>query len=1086
VEKAIMKVFVSNKLEKLSRCFAEQLNKPLENPLAEEIIVVQSAGMARWVLLELARRHGIAANYRFTFPKKYLEEIFQAFLPEYAPDLSFDEQVMTWKILDLLPRVIEDDVFLPLRHYLGDEGDLRKMYQLARKIASTFDQYLIFRPEMILGWEEGTIKDSREIWQSKLWKMIVAAQGSMHPARLRRLFLSAAKKRPFCKEVLPQRLSIFGISYLPPYYWEIFSFLSTHLPVYYYYLNPSQEFWADIRSPREIGVALEKSSSRLFNMDDELLHLESGNSLLASWGKQGRDFFRMMGDIPVEYADLFEEPDAKTLLSTIQSDICLLKEPDAEEAETRRPSEDDSIQIHSCHSPLREVETLHDVLLKLFEKDDRLTPQDILVMTPDIELYAPYIEAVFEAREPKIPYTITDRGHFSASVAAHGVMALLDLAASRFTAKDVLSVLDNAAISEKYGLTAADLELIRHWVSETHIKWGIDASHRQFYDLPPFEQNTWRQGLDRLLAGYAFDGRRQELFADILPYGEIESVQAETLGCFLNFWENVIRLRDILLAPHPLDDWCVILQNIYENFLPSSDVYRNELFALRQVVKRIEAEHRAAKFTGRIELVILKSYLQEALAGSTEGARFLAGGVSFCALLPMRSIPMAVICLMGMGNDAFPRRDRKIGFNIMETNPRAGDRLQRNDDRYLFLEALLAARDNLVISYVGRSATDNGAILPSVLVCELLDYIDKNYRGDHDRPLSEVFTSRHRLHAFSPAYFGEDKKLFSYSKQNYQAARAILDRKGEKELFAEAALPTIPESSGVLAISDLLLFYRNPSRYFLENRLYLRLPRTLPTEENGSEPFAIDSLSAYWIKQSLVESHLEGCGDEMVLRQKRAGGVLPVGGAGDYAFQLLNRQARNYAAILAQHLKGREPEKYHVDLQAGDCRLTGTLDNLYKNYRIQYRMARLKTNDYLSAWIFHLIQNAAPGEVYPKTSLLLGEDHCWKFGPVDNAQEMLEVFIRYYRLGRTKPLKFFVRASWEYAQTLWIRNKSYEEAIRSAKLAWLGDDSGRMAAEAQDAACKICYENVMPIDDEFEETAANLLKDLCMHLEKPE
>jgi exodeoxyribonuclease V gamma subunit len=541
-----------------------------------------------------------------------------------------------------------------------------------------------------------------------------------------------------------------------------------------------------------------------------------------------------------------------------------------------------------------------------------------------------------------------------------------------------------------------------------------------------------------------------------------------------------------LLLPHTLDEWCAILNMILADFLPSSDAYRNELSSLRQWIGNLADEQRAAKSIGRIELSILKSCLQEAFASPGGMTRFLSGGVSFCALLPMRNIPFAVICLMGMDNDVYPRRDRKIGFNVMETNPRAGDRSLRNDDQYLFLEAILAAGKNLVISYVGQSAADNSEILPSVLVCEFLDYLDKNYCGETGQPLSKEITGKHRLHAFSPAYFGEDKNLFSYSKQNYQAACAILGRKEEKPPFCETALSSIAASTAVLSVKDLLGFYRNPARYFLENRLCLKLPAALWEQEKESEPFTIDALSAYQMKQALVESHLKSGDDEGVLQQKRAEGILPVGSAGDYAFRALNYQAKHYAGKIQDYLKGRQLDNCRIDLQIGDDRLMGTLDNLYADYRIHYRMAGLKASDYMSAWIFHLILNAAPVDGYPQSSLLLGEDRFCKFGPVENAQEILERLIRYYSLGQTKPLKFFARSSWEYAQALWLKNKSREEAIRAAHLAWAGDDYGQTEAEYQETACRICFENVMPIDDEFEKTATDILKDLFAHLDKPE
>ena len=432
----------------------------------------------------------------------------------------------------------------------------------------------------------------------------------------------------------------------------------------------------------------------------------------------------------------------------------------SDRAQTGCSTADDSIRIHSCHSPLREVETLHDGLLALFAKDDSLTPQDILVMAPDIEQYAPYIEAVFEAREPKISYTIADRGQFCASAVSQGLMALLDLAASRYEAGEVLSILENAAISEQFAIAAADLDLIRNWVSAAGIKWGIDAPHRQTYDLPPFGQNTWRHGLDRLLAGCALDGRRQELYAGILPYGEIESEQTEVFGRFLTFWEKTVRLRDVLLIPHALEEWCEILKNMIADFLPSTDDNRQELSALRDIIADLAAKHQSAKSTRLIDFTVLKSYLQEVLEIPRGSSRFLAGGVSFCALLPMRSIPFAAICLMGMNNDAYPRQDRKTGFNLMEINPLPGDRSLRHDDQYLFLEALLSAGKYLIISYVGQSATDNSEVLPSVLVCEFLDYLDKNYRCDSDQPLSKALTENTVCTPFH-LHTSEKMKIFS-------------------------------------------------------------------------------------------------------------------------------------------------------------------------------------------------------------------------------------------------------------------------------------------------------------------------------------
>lgn len=1083
-----MKVFVGNNLEKLVRCLAERLaESPEENPLAAQTVVVQSAGMAKWILLKLARLHGIAANYRFPFPRKFLEEVFAAFIPGYASDPYFDVSVMTWTLLEMLPGQAGKEDFAEIARYLGEKDDPLKRYSLAGQIAHAFDQYLIFRPEMILGWEEGRIGDSGEAWQAALWRMLVAARPQgMHPARARRLFLSAVKKGPCRPDALPSRLSVFGISYLPPAFLEMFFLLSTHLPVDYYYWNPSPEFWADIRSKREIGSVLGRAPGGISTADDDLLHLESGNALLASWGAQGRDFFHLMSGLGAEVREVFEEPAGDRLLAAVQRDIYRLEEPHTcGGAPDIFPAGDDSLQIHACHNALREVEVLHDVLLSLFEKDKALTPEDVLVMTPDIEAYAPFIEAVFETRAPKIPYAIADRGLLSASVVCRGFLSLLDLAFGRFPAGEVLSLLENAAIAEKQSITPKDLELIRHWILRTNIRWGIDTAHRQEFDLPPFDQNTWQWGLNRLFAGFALDGRREELFADILPWGEIEGPHAEVLGRFLAFWKKLVDWKDVLRQARPLADWCVVLKGMAADFLPSADSYRSEMYVLNQAIASLSEDGRNAGSLAPIDASIIRNYLERILAGQGGAARFLAGGVSFCALVPMRSIPFDVICLAGMNADAYPRRDRPSGFNVMETRWRTGDRSQRRDDQYLFLESLLSAGTYLIVSHIGRSAEDNNDILPSGLVSELLDYLDRNYPLENKKARSSEITRRHPLHGFSAENFKAKENFTSYSRQDYEAARALLDGRETTAQFASGELPEAEALPRVITIADLTAFYRNPARAFLEGRLGLRLPPALRPDPDDSEPFDLDTLGGYRIRQDLVESFLGNESEAAVLRRKRAEGVLPVGAAGDYYFNKLASAARVFAGRVAACRSG-PLEDLFVDIAVGDYRLTGRLDRLYEAHRLYYRMAALTAHDYFSAWIAHLALNAASGAGYPRSTLLIGDGALRRFDPVDDAREILAKLIRYYFAGRNQPLKFFPRTTWEFARALWLDDKTRADALFAAGKAWWGEDYGRARAERDEPACRICFAAELPLDGEFEAAAEEIAGSLCRHLKKTE
>lgn len=1077
-----MKVCVSNKLEILVGHLAKRLSVPPENPFAAETIVVQSKAMAKWVSLEMAKRHGIAANYRFPFPKNFIEDIFQAFLPDYSKDRSFDESVMLWKIFDLLPQLTGEE-FAPLCAYLGRATDPRKRYQLAQKLAWSFDQYLIFRPDMILAWEDGRTGNRRELWQAALWRKMTQAREGMHPARLRDRLFKAMQSSPCKTDSLPERLSIFGISYLPPFYLEILIRLASHFPVDYYYLNPSQEFWGDIASNREIGKVIGRAAALLPDVDDALLHLESGNALLASWGAQGRDFFRRMEISSARYMELFEPPPTESLLGALQSDIYYLQEPQTVNAKrTLVRAFDSSIEVHSCHSPLREIEALHDTLLGAFDADSTLSPHDVVVMTPDIELYAPHIEAVFESREPKIPYTIADRGALAHGGVAGGVMALLNLASSRFTASDVLSILDHAPVSEKFILSAADIDLVYHWVSDLHIKWGIDAEHRLSFDVPAFDQNSWKHGLERLLAGFALDGRRQELFAGILPYPNIEFAEAQVLGRFLSFWDELLQLQNTLRKAHAPETWRDILNHLIETFFSSAQPYRRELLQLQRVVAGFSEDTRNAGLLEPFDLTVMKAWLQGALDRKDAGARFLSGGVSFCALLPMRSIPFAVIALIGMNNNAFPRREPKTGVNLMEDDYRAGDRSMRRDDQYLFLEALLSARKKLILSYVGQSQNDQNDILPSGLVCELMDYLDRNYAVQSDTPVSCMLLRKHPLHAFSPAYFKEGQPLFSYSTQNCLAARAMAAQTEAPSVFADGVLPDTALQDQALTIADLVAFFANPARWFLEERLCLKLTKD-QSDEDDTEPFAPDPLDAYAIKQALSENLLCDGDDQRIGPLIKARGVLPVGTAGNYYFSELASNAKAYVKRILPYAQAAVLDSQAIDVRIDNVRLTGVVNDLHEGCRISRRMAKMKTKDYLSAWIYHLVMNAAGDARLPKVSLILAEDVLWRFNPVHNAPEALRILIKYFRLGQTKPLKLFSRASGDYAIRMWLKCDTRENALAAARKAWSDTGGGAMLPESQEPAYKICFGNSAPLDEEFEQTATDIFRPLFEHLE---
>ncbi len=724
-------------------------------PFAAEVVVVQSQGMARWLQLELATRLGLCANVRFPFPRAFAREIFATFIGHDEPSGSAADAAraeatdLVWPIWSELPWLARQPEARAIASYLTADPDGRKRHQLARRIARLFDDYAIFRPDLVLAWDAGTSggdRGKRHGWQPLLWRKLADVAGPNHAARLRQRCLESMAKVEARPSPLPERVSLFGISSLPPFHVDLFEHLTSWSAVHLFLLQPTAEYWGDLASAKS---ALRQAAADSTAAASEL-HRHGSNSLLASLGGQGRDFLNvLLAQTEFNTFDDFADPGRDTLLHIVQSDLLNLQDPGRREPGSSRDGvseaaaspgrKDDSIAVHSCHSPLRELEVLRDHILRWLDDDSTLMPRDILVMTPDIEAYAPLIDAVFaptggfSAREdgaggrmpPSIPYSVADRASGSQSQIIRTFLRLLKLAGSRLGLASVIDLLETPAVRKRFGLADTEVLLAREWLQEAGVRWGRDETHRATLGLPDFRANTWAEGLDRLLLGFAMETGRDELFDGVLPCAGTEGQQGDTLARVIEFSQRVFASVTDLEQPRPLSDWVLLLRRLVGEFFETSEAAEPELQLLRDVIAEIDPAPGAV--AEPFPLTVLLEHLEPMLAEDRLRGGFLTGRVTFGALKPMRSIPFRVICLLGMNDAAFPRSDSRLGFDLMAESPRLGDQSRREDDRYLFLETLLSARDRLHVSYVGQSIRDNSPAPPSVLVSELLDYLDQGY-----------------------------------------------------------------------------------------------------------------------------------------------------------------------------------------------------------------------------------------------------------------------------------------------------------------------------------------------------------------------
>jgi exodeoxyribonuclease V gamma subunit len=494
---------------------------------------------------------------------------------------------------------------------------------------------------------------------------------------------------------------------------------------------------------------------------------------------------------------------------------------------------------------MREIEVLHDNLLDMLQQDPTLEPRDILVMTPDIESCSAYVEAVFGSTEDpsrKIPYSISDRTYRSEGRLTAPLLAILDLPGKRFSAPAVMDILFADAVAARFGLSDEDVGQAGKWLEDTMIRWGMNEQDRVKSGVPPFRENSWSAGLERLLLGYAMPDEGELLFAGILPYDQMEGSQAPLLGRFITFLKSLHNVISILERPCTLTHWKGRLQRIFDDFFMIADEDAKEAADISSLLESIGLMQLKSGFDRDLGLDVIRTLLAADLEKEGRGLGFMSGGVTFCSMLPMRSIPFRVIALVGMNDGAFPRRSSKPGFDLISRFPRRGDRSLRHEDRYLFLEALLSARDHLYISYTGQSMADNSPLPPSVLVSELQDYLALRYDSGDKTFLGSLITV-HRLQPFIQAYFDGTSGLFSYSSENYRAACVKLGSRNENHLFFPHDLPEPPESMREVTLQDLLHFYANPAAFLLRTRLGINLDHPAePLKER--EPFELNGLDA--------------------------------------------------------------------------------------------------------------------------------------------------------------------------------------------------------------------------------------------------
>ncbi len=1051
-----------------------------------ETILVQSNGIAQWLKLALAAEAkpdgggglGIAAGLTLQMPQRFVWQLYRSVLSDLAvpEQCAFDKDQLHWRLLRLLPSLLTTAVFAPLSQYLQDDESQRKLDQLALKLADLFDQYQVYRADWLLAWQQGrdvlidalgqTLPlESGLLWQPALWRAILAdmapAERSFSRAALHQQFLQATgalKSRP---ARLPRRLMLFGISSLSQQTLEALAAVAPFCQILLTVHNPCQHYWADIVADKDLlRCAKKRQQPRPAG--------NAGHPLLAAWGKQGRDYIRLLDQFDQteqfrrlfqgERIDLFSDVDSHHLLGQLQQDILQLSslEESRQHWPALTPAQTGSLCFARCHTVVRELEVLHDDLLQQLAASPGLQFSDIIVMVPDINDYAAAIHAVFgrykKDDDRYLPFTIADQAAAVQQPMLQALKYLLQIRQQRFAVSELIDLLQVPELAGRFALSSADVTMLTDWLEQAGAHWGLHSAQRQSLGIRyPFDEYSLMQALCRMLLGYACGA--QSAGADLpAPLPAVEGIAAEAAGALAQLLQQLELWWQQAAAPRPPAEWFALLRDLLEQFfLPADEQSQQLLSQLLAELSQCEQGCQQAALCSALDLAVVADAWLAAFEKNSLQQRFLAGAVNFASLLPMRAIPFKQVHLLGMQDGAFPRASRRQDFDLMGQLYRPGDRSRREDDRYLLLEALLSARERLRISWLGFSVHDNSPREPSVLVAQLRDHLARGWQLVGGEPLLAALTTDFPLKAYSQRY--QHGELTTYQREWRSFYLPAVQPAPNEPLSPEA--PQWP-----LQLRDLAELAADPIRLFFRQRLKVQFfqPDQLLQDD---EAFSLDGLAHWQLTQQLFRQLNDGLRQRAslspadvealtvaALQSLRQRQVLPLGAAG----QLTEQQLREQLPAQLQRFVSALAGKRRLGRDFLACQLTTTpvplqdwLSTVYQSHdgilwqlhlqaETLQKDGQWRCRPLLLPWLA-LLLSAACGEVVQQHIVAPDGDLILPSPGRDEALAILQQLTACYLDALCEPLPYQLKLASD-----WLQSKQDERQLQKLQQSYDGTE----------------------------------------------
>ncbi len=1058
----MLHVHRAERADRLAAALAEMLAEPLADPFAQEVVAVPARGVERWLTQQLSHRlgrrtgavDGICAGVRFPSPAALIAEALGI-----GPDHPWAPDMMVWPLLEVIDESVGEPWCAVLGTHLGagaTEADLMhrrgRRYAVARRLAGLFDNYAAQRPQLTAAWSSGSDTDGLGAtlpadlaWQAELWRRLTVRIGVPHP-----LLGERTASAESLATALPSRLSLFGPTRLPSAHLDLLAELARGRDVHLWVPHPSPALWAGVAADAPLDVVRRSVDPTVLTPD---------HPLLSALGRDARELQLVLARH--HFVDSHHPaPDLPaTLLGLLQRQ---LRDDERPVATTALTAADRSVQVHACHGQVRQVEVLREVLVGLLAADPTLEPRDILVMCPDIEDYAPLIAAAFGLADVvidghpahRLRVRLADRALVQTNPLLATVSLLLDLADSRITASQLLDLAGRPPVRGRFGFTDDDLEQLTRWVTDAGVRWGLDAEHRQAFHLGQFPQGTWRAGLDRILLGATMSEESGQWLGLALPLDDVESSDVDLAGRVAEMVARVSQWLDHWTGPHSLKFWLDTLKSATMSLtqVTAEDGWQQTELEREFAALAVAAGDRFDRT--QLRLTDVRALLRGRLGGRPTRANFRTGSLTVCTMVPMRSVPHRVVCLVGLDDGAFPRGARPDGDDALAATPMVGERDRRGEDRQLMLDAMLAATETLVITYAGADERTGAVRPPCVPVGELLDTLDDMATAPGGGPARDQVLTRHPLQPFDVKnVVGGALGIngpFSYDRSALRSARAAAGRRVQAPPFLADPLPAaVPTAVQLAEVTALLV---NPARGFLRQRIDVAVPFE-EAEPSDALPVELDALQSWSIGDRLLRARLGGADEQRCRQMEWRRGTLPPGPLGQ---RVLNQVMTEVEPLVNATIGMRTAPATSIDIQLATVggRLSGTVTGVHDRLLVSVNYSRLGPAHRLRAWLALVMLSAAHPEV-TWSAVTIGRGGSGRpqqstVGPLPAgvatrvADELVDLYVR----GLCEPLPLPVKSGHAYADSR-HRGRPTEDAVEAARQSWR---SGKYPGEDADAA----------------------------------